>query len=645
MLAAAADLPLSETPRVHAYDTIQIVVLNDLPHHGPVDVYIDGALRAAGTRWGDHSAPSTLGGSGDHVVALYSAVPGPPPNAASRADAPLTASQFIGQSAPGGFIHPTVPTIVRLIETGGDRWNVVDHDLVDDWTCDPGFGAITLQLAADVLVTDGYSGGSSTYGFHTSSRKTIEGQTRHLILQGAQASVDDFEPFAFGTFDAGVLTYREGIVQLYLAFGDEGTYRVMKTEINCATGRIGPIGEVPRNPTYPSSRFVPVTPIRLFDTRTPAAPFGPVRDKSVLDIQVTGRAGLPSSGITAVVLNVTAARTTGPGHVTVWPKGAPQPPTSNLNIRHAGQTIANLVTVPVGEGGKISMYALRQTDLLADVAGYFTAADSATAGRFVPLAPSRVFDTRVAPAPVGAIPARGTLNVQMTGTGQIPHDGVAAVVLNLTAIGVGGAGHITAFPGGGVRPDASNVNVAGPNDVAPNLAIVPVGADGSIDFYAHEATHLLADVFGYFTDGTAASSSDGLFVPTAPMRATDTRPTPANFYLDRFIDGGEQLQVDIGQVGDVPGLGSSAVLVNVTVTRTVAAGHLTAWPSHLPLPNASNVNWSGPNVSRPNAAIIPLGLADDQVGSSNPGGDITLSPYSGTHAIVDIFGYFTGTPT
>ena len=62
-------------------------------------------------------------------------------------------------------------------------------------------------------------------------------------------------------------------------------------------------------------------------------------------------------------------------------------------------------------------------------------------------------------------------------------------------------------------------------------------ADGTIDIFTSTSAFLVGDVFGYFTDDTAAASPDGLFVPTTPMRAMDSRPTRENFSLDRFIDG------------------------------------------------------------------------------------------------------------
>ena len=134
-----------------------------------------------------------------------------------------------------------------------------------------------------------------------------------------------------------------------------------------------------------SSLFVPITPFRILETR--GAPFtprgvaaaGPLVDGQTIDLQVTGASNpdtgsdtIPSNA-TSVVLNVTVTNTTGNSFLTVWPTGSPRPNASNLNWV-PGRTIANLVTVQVGSGGKVSFFNnLGITDVIADVAGYYVA--------------------------------------------------------------------------------------------------------------------------------------------------------------------------------------------------------------------------------------------------------------------------------
>lgn len=151
------------------------------------------------------------------------------------------------------------------------------------------------------------------------------------------------------------------------------------------------------------SRFEPVAPQRILDSRPGTSPAddgvnGVVSAGGVIEVQVTGRMGVPSLGVTAVVLNVTVTESLGAGFVQVFPTGLGTiGSSSNLNVEQVGQTIANQVTVPVGTGGRVSIFMQGGGHVLADVFGYFTPAVTATAGRYTPLAapsPRRVVDTR-----------------------------------------------------------------------------------------------------------------------------------------------------------------------------------------------------------------------------------------------------------
>ena len=93
---------------------------------------------------------------------------------------------------------------------------------------------------------------------------------------------------------------------------------------------------------------------------------------SVLTLQVTGRGGVPATGVAAVVLNVTVTAPVTNGYLTAYPAGTTAPTASNINFL-ARQTIPNLVVVKVGTNGQV---ALKNSSggtiqVIADVAGYF----------------------------------------------------------------------------------------------------------------------------------------------------------------------------------------------------------------------------------------------------------------------------------
>ncbi|MEZ5207449.1 MAG: hypothetical protein R2690_10845 [Acidimicrobiales bacterium] len=85
---------------------------------------------------------------------------------------------------------------------------------------------------------------------------------------------------------------------------------------------------------------------------------------------MAGAGGVPASGVSAVVLNVTVTGPTAASHVTVWPAGQVRPSASNLNVA-PGQTVPNMVMARVGPNGKISVFNNSGSlHLIVDVVGY-----------------------------------------------------------------------------------------------------------------------------------------------------------------------------------------------------------------------------------------------------------------------------------
>ncbi|MEU7551713.1 hypothetical protein AB0B01_04990 [Streptomyces sp. NPDC044571] len=127
---------------------------------------------------------------------------------------------------------------------------------------------------------------------------------------------------------------------------------------------------------------------------------------------------------------------------------------------------------------------------------------------FIPHAPTRLLDTGDGTGAAGAqaVAPNGATRVKVGGSSGIPA-GVTAVALNLTVTNAATDGHISAYPSGTERPNASNVNfVAG--QTVPNLVIVPVGADGYVELAnrSRGTVGLIADVTGYFTRSAASGS-------------------------------------------------------------------------------------------------------------------------------------------
>jgi peptidoglycan hydrolase-like protein with peptidoglycan-binding domain len=371
-----------------------------------------------------------------------------------------------------------------------------------------------------------------------------------------------------------------------------------------------------------ASAYTPVTPTRVLDTRIGLGGARAAANGTIV-VPLAGRGPVPADA-SAVVLNLTATGTTGPGYVTAYPDGAPRPVASNLNPERAGQTLANLVTVPVGADGAVALFTSTPTDLVVDVLGAYRPASSASAGRFVAVDPTRLLDTR---AGAGAFAPGEQRRIALAG---IPADAVAAVV-NLTVTGVEAQpGFWTAWAAGAPRPGTSNVNVSTPGQTVPNQAIVPL-SPGGFDVYSQSGGHLVVDLFGYLTGPSAPASTDGLFVPVAvPTRVLDTREATNPLGAGLKLLAGWSVEVGLDAV--VPPGSAAAVVGTTTAIYGTRPGFVTAWPAGQPQPGTSNVNVvTGQIVA--NHTTTPVGQRG-----------LALFSSGGTHLLFDLVGWYTGTP-
>ncbi len=248
-----------------------------------------------------------------------------------------------------------------------------------------------------------------------------------------------------------------------------------------------------------------LTPARLMDTRNGTGGItGPVARAAVVKLSVLGHGGVPTSGVGAVVLNVTAASSQTGGYLTVFPDGVARPATSNLNFR-ANETFPNLVIVKVGSDGKVDFFngTSGTIRLVADVQGWFKTGAPA-AGGFTPLTPGRRLDTRNATGGItGPVASGATISLPILGHLGVPPSGVGAVVLNVTAVASTGAGHLTVYADGISAPSTWNVSFP-TNKTVPELVTVAVGADGKVAFTntSGESVQIVADIFGWFRTTT-----------------------------------------------------------------------------------------------------------------------------------------------
>jgi hypothetical protein len=402
----------------------------------------------------------------------------------------------------------------------------------------------------------------------------------------------------------------------------------------------------------PGGKYNPVSPKRILDTRVGPFPVGwssaaPLGPGGTLDVQVTDGITVPSNA-TAVVLNVTVTNTTANGgYLTVYPTGSQLPTASNLNWS-ANTTVPNLVEVQIGNSGRVSAFnGFGNADVIFDLEGYVSpqTVNAVSDGAFHPLVPYRIIDTRSGPYPVGQaapaqVPANHTVAVQVAGTGGpngVPASGAEAVVLNVTVTNPRGPSYLTVYPTGQPLPNASNLNFTGGQTV-PNRVMVPLGSNGQVNIYnGLNATDVVVDVNGYFTDNTATATMQGRFTAVVPSRILDTRvgPPPLGLGLGP-VGPGQTIFVQVPGQGGVPATTASmppkAVALNVTVTGTTANSYLIVYPSDAGRPAVSDLNWP-PGKTVPNMVVVKLNASNGQIAIYNG--------FGSTHIIVDVLGWYS----
>ncbi len=336
--------------------------------------------------------------------------------------------------------------------------------------------------------------------------------------------------------------------------------------------------------------YLPLTPARIADTRTGSGmPYAgqSLPPAGTLALQVTGKGGVPATGVAAVVVSITETTATAATNLTVFPTGITRPATSNISAV-AGNLANNEVTVPIGTNGQVSIYnSAGTTNIDVDVLGYY---GPAGAGMNT-ITPTRIADTRVRsgkPYAGQPVPALGTLTVQVSGTAGVP-TGASAAVLQAIVITPTAAGGLIAYPAGTTRPVTSNlsykVGVTLAKEITAGLGATPSGA---VTFYNSSTAplNLVLDLTGY-----VYGTGDAL-TPLTPARIADTRAGSGQPYAGQTLTAGGSLIVQATGRGGVPA-NASSVVVNVTVPVSTTNGTLTIYAGGTPPVSTSLTRTSG----------------------------------------------------
>jgi peptidoglycan/xylan/chitin deacetylase (PgdA/CDA1 family) len=265
------------------------------------------------------------------------------------------------------------------------------------------------------------------------------------------------------------------------------------------------------------SSWYPLVPARLLDTRVGIGLSGPFAYLAPRVLQVTGFGGVPA-GATAITGNLTEVNAQGAGWVAITVDPTADPGTSTLNFP-IGDIRANNVVAPLSAGGSIAMTYRGggTTDLVFDVTGYFM--NDYNGGLFVPMAPTRVMDSRIPLGLPGPFVKNRPGALALAGSNGIDANTVA-ITGNLTATNVATAGFAYVVPTVASPPITSNLNVPR-SDVRANGFVGVLAADQSIAVGFQSASagaDLVIDLTGYF-----------VAPPRPAASAAFTDPAPGTF--------------------------------------------------------------------------------------------------------------------
>lgn len=230
-----------------------------------------------------------------------------------------------------------------------------------------------------------------------------------------------------------------------------------------------------------------ITPTRILDTRTSNGGRNgkPLAQNETMKLQVLGTHGIPSTGVQAIVANITAVPGNYAGYVTVFPDGTPRPTASTINITTPHVPVANLATIPVGSDGAIDIYSsVNSMHMVIDVQGWITTGNPMNAAGAKAQNAQRILDTRTTLGGHKAPLNQNILDLHVLGVGGVPSTGVAGVILHVTAVNPSATTYFRVFPSGTREPNANPAMVdAQQGTIASNTVVVPVGPSGDVSIH------------------------------------------------------------------------------------------------------------------------------------------------------------------
>ncbi len=493
---------------------------------------------------------------------------------------------------------------------------------------------LTTQYLGTALLDPAPSPASATYGrggtITTTARvtsdqtwsMTIRDVCRGTLVRTLGGTASPATPLAAAwdlRDDAGA-PVRPGAYAVTLASADASSAaRTWAGQVTVNAARTAPAVAPPVGLPGRTS-FVPVDPIKLYDTRDSGnLPLGP---GGRVDLVVPGAGKVPADGVAAVALSISSSCATADTSVTAWPGGAANPGSPALNVR-GGTTASALAVAALGGNGVVSLAnAAGTTELSVHVVGYYPVSGGQV---FRPARTLRLYDSRRDAA--GPLTPESARTVTMPVLSGIPAASMTGALLNVTAVGPRGTGTLTVQSPASGRDTAT---LAYSHGSMVKSRVVARLQDGTFTLTSHAAaTHVVVDVVGWWAPPEVVRGR--LFQTRAATRVLDTRTGlgVARHRVGKLRKGRVVTVKVAGRLKPAPAR-ARAVVLNLTARDATRRTFVTAWPKgkrRPAFPDLSVPAW------RTTANLVVL-----RVGRK---GRIKITNGSGsTHVVADVVGYY-----
>lgn len=255
---------------------------------------------------------------------------------------------------------------------------------------------------------------------------------------------------------------------------------------------------------------------------------------------------------------------------------------------------------------------LTETDLLGRAS---TASASVTVGNeYVPFGPYQAYSSTV---PAHARVALSMVDLQASGGAYV----------NVTVRNPKTSGAVTMYPDGAPSQAEGIVQFrAGQSD--SNMALAKPGTQGLVDFYNNSSgpVSLTIDTVGW--DDNTRSALRDTYSPDGPVPVLTTTQVAAQGHLTFQVAGSH----------GVPA-GASAAILDITATRTSAAGYLTAYGDKTADPKVSDAAWAhGQTVTC--QVVVPLSDGRVVLHNASAGSTYVTAAVAGYYAYASTVSVF-----